>query len=89
MGSVCDKKETSNRNGLCEENFEDIQTQRAVLTHKLLRCLKQETGVSLGSAFTVTKLIEFCLYKVMYVHELKKQVGTKCGQQSWIHICYL
>jgi hypothetical protein len=34
--------------------------------------MAQETGISLGSAFTVTGLIEFCPYKVTVVHELKQ-----------------
>jgi hypothetical protein len=38
----------------------------------LLRCLAQETGVSLGSASTASKLIKFCPYKIPVVHELKQ-----------------
>lgn len=56
---------------LTEEKVKDIQAQK-ICTYKSLRCLAQETGILLGSVFTVTRLIiiQFCLYKIMYVHEL-------------------
>jgi AraC-like DNA-binding protein len=49
-------KRQSKRNVLTEEKVEDIQAQLQVSPRKSLRRLAQETGVSLGSAFTATKL---------------------------------
>jgi hypothetical protein len=57
-GSVCDMKH-SKRIVLTGENIRDIEVRR----------LAQETGVSLGSAFTATKLIKYRPYKVTVVHE--------------------
>jgi hypothetical protein len=65
-------KRQSKRNVLTEEKFQDIQARLQVSPRKLLRRLAQETGVSLGSAFTATKLIRFRPYKITVVHELKE-----------------
>jgi hypothetical protein len=40
-----------------EEKVQDIQAQIELCTYKSLRPLAQETGVLLGSVFTVTRLI--------------------------------
>ncbi|PNF37420.1 hypothetical protein B7P43_G16027 [Cryptotermes secundus] len=71
-GSVSDKKKQSKRTVLTEEKVKDIQARLQISPRKSLRRLAQETGVSLGSARTATKLIKFRPYKVTVVHELKE-----------------
>jgi hypothetical protein len=57
-GSVCDLKKKSKRIVLTEEKVRDIEARLQISPRKSLRRLAQETGVSLGSAFTATKLIK-------------------------------
>ena len=71
-GSVSDKKKQSKRTVLTELKVQDIQARLQISPRKSLRRLAQETGVSLGSARTATKLIKFRPYKVTVVHELKQ-----------------
>jgi hypothetical protein len=70
--SVCDIKEQSKRIILMEEKVRDIAARLRISPRISLRRLAQETGVSLGSAFTATKLIKFRPYKITVVHELKQ-----------------
>jgi hypothetical protein len=65
-------KRQSKRNITTEEKIQDIQARLQVSPRKSLRRLAQETGVSLGSALTATKLIKFRPYKITVVHELKQ-----------------
>lgn len=44
---------------LIEEKVQDIQTWSNLCPHTSLRYLAQETGVSLGSGFTATRIIKF------------------------------
>lgn len=44
--------------------------------------LAQETGVSLGSTFTPTRLVTFCQYKIMEVHKPKQP-----DNKARIHFC--
>jgi hypothetical protein len=55
---------------LTEEKVRDIEERLQISPRKSLRRLAQETGFSLGSAFTATKLIKFRPYKITVVHEL-------------------
>jgi hypothetical protein len=78
-------KSQSKRNVLTEEKVKDIQTGLQVSPREPLRCLAQETSVLLGSAFTATKLIEFCPYKITVVHELKQPAfAARIGFCSWL-----
>ncbi|PNF32668.1 hypothetical protein B7P43_G13122 [Cryptotermes secundus] len=70
--SVCDIKKQSKKIVLTEEKIRAIEAQIQISPRKPLRRLAQKTGVSLGSAFTGTNLIKFCLYKITVVHELKQ-----------------
>jgi hypothetical protein len=54
---------------LTAEDIRDIEARLQISPRKSLRRLAQETGVSLGSAFTATKLIKYRPYKVTVVHE--------------------
>jgi hypothetical protein len=56
---------------LTEEKVQDTEVRLQISPRNSLRCLAQETGVSLGSAFTATKFIKFRPYKITVVHELK------------------
>jgi hypothetical protein len=42
--------------------------------------MAQETDVLLGSAFTATRLIKFCSYKIIVVHEIK--TARLCDKNS-------
>jgi hypothetical protein len=46
--------------------------------------LAQKTDVLLGSAFTATKLIKFCKYKIIGVHELKQP--DYAGKNSFLQL---
>jgi hypothetical protein len=58
-GSVCDIKKQLKRIVLTDEKVRDIEARLQISSRKSLRRLAQETGVSLGYAFIVTKLIKF------------------------------
>jgi hypothetical protein len=76
-GSVGDIKKHSNRIVLTDEKFRDIEAWLQIIPRKSLGHLAQETGVSLGSAVTATKLIKFCPYKITVVHEVKQYGAMK------------
>jgi hypothetical protein len=64
-GSVCDKVKQYKRTVLTEENVQDVQGWLQITW------LAQETGISLGPAFTATGLIKCHPYKITVLHELK------------------
>jgi hypothetical protein len=45
---------------LTEEKVQDTQARLEISIRKLLKRFAQETAVSLGSAFTATKLVNLC-----------------------------
>jgi hypothetical protein len=59
----------SNRIVLTDENVRDIEARLQFSPPKSLRRLAQETGVSLESAFTATKLMKYHPYKITVVYE--------------------
>jgi hypothetical protein len=65
------QKETFKRNVLSEENVYHIRAWLEISTCKL-RHLALETGVSLVSVFTATRLIIFHPYKITYVDEIRQ-----------------
>jgi hypothetical protein len=81
-GSVCDIKQHSKRIVLTEEKVRDIEARLQIRRRESLGRLAQETVVSLGSAFTPTKLIKFRLYKITVVLEVKQP-----DYATRIHIC--
>jgi hypothetical protein len=72
--SVCDKKRESKWNVLSDEKVQDIQPGLDGSPRKSLKCLAQETGVSLGSSLTAIGLIKFCLYKLAVVDQFKHHI---------------
>jgi hypothetical protein len=58
-GSVCDIKKELKKIVLTEEKVRDTEARLLISPRKSLRRLEEVTGVSLGSAFTATKLIKF------------------------------
>jgi hypothetical protein len=63
----------------------DIEGRLQISPQKSLRHLAQETGVSLGSPFTATKLIKFRLYKITVVPELKQpDYAAKIRFCNWL-----
>jgi hypothetical protein len=72
---------------LTEEKVQDIQAQLQVSPRKSLTRLAQETGVSLGSAFTATKLIKFRPYKITVVHDgiMDPQLLFMIDE-AWFHV---
>jgi hypothetical protein len=84
-GSVCDIQKQSRRIVLTEENVRDTEARIQISPRKLLRHLARETSISLGSAFTATKLIEFRLYKITVVHELKQpDYAARISFYNWL-----
>jgi hypothetical protein len=55
-----------------EEKVWNIEVWLQTSPRKPLRRLAQEIGVSLGYAFTATKLIRFHVYKMTVVNEVKQ-----------------
>jgi hypothetical protein len=62
-----------------------VRDQYCNSAKKLFRHLAQETVVSLGFAFIATKLLKFCLYRIIYIHELKQpDYATRIHFCSWL-----
>jgi hypothetical protein len=82
---VCDKKKQPKRTVLTEAKVQDIEARLQISPRKSLRHLAQETGVSLGSARTATKLIKLRPYKVTVVHELKQpDYAARIRFRNWL-----
>ncbi|PNF15704.1 hypothetical protein B7P43_G12455 [Cryptotermes secundus] len=70
-GILIDRKPLKRNRVLTEEKLDDIGHRLENSPRKSLRRLAQQSGVSLGSAWTATKLLHIRPYKFTVVHEIK------------------
>jgi len=70
-GSLLDKNRNRQKSVLTPVILQDIQTSITRSSHKSLRKLSAQTGISLGSAHTaVRKMLKFYPYRMQVFHEL-------------------
>jgi hypothetical protein len=70
-GILIDRKPLKRNCVLTEEKPDDIGHQLENSPRKSLQQLAQQSGVSVGNAWTVTNLLHICPYKITVVPEIK------------------
>jgi hypothetical protein len=70
-GTSIDRKPLKRNCVLTEEKLDDISCQLENSPRKSLRRLALQRGVSVGSAWTATKLLHIRPYKIIFVPEIK------------------
>jgi hypothetical protein len=66
-----DRKPLKSNLVLTKEKPDDTGHRLENSPRKSLRQLAQQNGVSVGSAWTATKLSHICPYKIILIHEIK------------------